>query len=277
MKRVEIKTLLESKDKDEVLVKGWVRTKRGSKNVSFIHLNDGSTIHNIQIVADNSQIDEKITTGASISVMGQLVESPGGGQSVEIKAKSIKILGIADDSYPLQPKKHSLDFLRKKAHLRFRTSTFSAISRVRHTLSYAIHQYFHERGFFHLATPIITASDAEGAGDVFRVTTDSKKSFFGKDVNLTVSGQLLYLFNPAITIYNSCALVPIGFKSKVLAKSVLLVPIKLGRDFIISTTPFCQAPENLLLVPKSANFTLISERALYLIKFLLVPISINLL
>ena len=192
-----------------MLVKGWVRTKRESKNVVFIALNDGSIINNLQIVADpalfGESITQKITTGACISVEGKLVASQGKGQAVELNAETIEVLGTADpEKYPLQPKKHSLEFLREIAHLRPRTSTFSAILRIRHAMTFAIHNFFNDRGFVNMHTPIITGSDAEGAGEMFRVTTlplknpplteegevDFSKDFFAKETNLTVSGQL---------------------------------------------------------------------------------------
>lgn len=228
--RIKIKALLESTETGrEVTVKGWVRTFR---NNQFIALNDGSTNSNIQVVVDFLNTDEallkRITTGAAISVTGQLVASLGKGQSVEIKAKEIEILGDSDpEKYPLQPKKHSLEFLREIAHLRFRTNTFGAIFRVRNTLAYAVHQFFQERGFVYLHTPIITASDAEGAGETFHVTNfdlanppkvdgeiDFKQDFFGRATNLTVSGQLegelgamalsdIYTFGPTFRAENS--------------------------------------------------------------------------
>lgn len=234
LERIKIKNLLESQDVDfEVNVKGWVRTKRGSKNVNFIALNDGSTIHNVQIVADEETIGENvlkvITTGAAISVIGKVVASQGSGQSVEVQATAIEVLGEADpEEYPIQPKKHSLEFLREKAHLRMRTSTFSAVMRIRHSLTFAIHQFFHERGFYNLHTPIITSSDAEGAGEMFHVTNldmlnppkdeageiDYAQDFFGKATHLTVSGQLegelgatalgqVYTFGPTFRAENS--------------------------------------------------------------------------
>ena len=234
MQRTKIKTLLESGTAGtEVVVKGWVRTKRGSKNVSFIALNDGSTINNLQVVAAAENFDEEalkmVTTGAALAVTGTIVDSQGSGQIVELTAKSIDVLGEADpEKYPLQPKRHSLEFLREIAHLRPRTNTFSAILRVRNTLSYAIHKYFNERGFSQIHTPIITGSDAEGAGEMFRVTTldakqpplneegnvDYKQDFFGKETNLTVSGQLeaelaamalsqVYTFGPTFRAENS--------------------------------------------------------------------------
>ena len=234
MRRTEIKSLLQSTDVgSEVIVQGWVRTKRGSKNVAFIALNDGSTINNIQIVVDvddNSEKTlEKVHTGAALSIIGELVESAGSGQKVEVHAKEVEILGIADpDEYPLQPKKHSLEFLREKAHLRYRTNTFAAIARIRHNMIFAIHKFFHDRGFYNIHSPIITGSDAEGAGEMFQVTTlnlqdipktedgnvDFKQDFFGKVTNLTVSGQLeaelaalalskVYTFGPTFRAENS--------------------------------------------------------------------------
>ena len=193
----------------EISVKGWVRTRRGGKHVSFIALNDGSTINNIQIVAEATDFDEElikqITTGSCIGVSGKLVASKGSGQAVEILASSIDMLGIADtEEYPLQPKKHSLEFLRENAHLRFRTNTFSAVFRLRHALTFAVHKFFNDKGFFNLHTPIITGADAEGAGEMFQVTNldleslpkteegkvDFSADFFGSKTNLTVSGQL---------------------------------------------------------------------------------------
>src|ERR1700743_2188978 len=205
--RTKIKALLESEQTNiEITVKGWIRTFR---NNQFIALNDGSTNSNIQVVVDFENTDptllKRLTTGAAISVVGQLVQSLGKGQTVEVKATSIEVLGDSDpEKYPLQPKKHSLEFLREIAHLRFRTNTFGAIFRVRNTLSFAIHEFFQERGFVYLHTPIITASDAEGAGETFHVTNfdlkkiprtpegeiDYKEDFFGRATNLTVSGQL---------------------------------------------------------------------------------------
>ncbi|MDR0412501.1 MAG: asparagine--tRNA ligase, partial [Dysgonamonadaceae bacterium] len=217
----------------DVLIKGWVRTRRGSKQVAFIALNDGSTIHNIQIVADINKLGEETlkpaTTGACISVNGKLVASQGKGQQVEIQAEQIEILGVADPlSYPLQKKGHSLEFLREIAHLRPRTNTFGAIFRIRHHMAIAIHKFFHDRGFFYFHTPVITASDCEGAGQMFQVTTlnlyDLKKDeqgairydndFFGKQTSLTVSGQLegelaamglgaIYTFGPTFRAENS--------------------------------------------------------------------------
>ena len=234
MKRTEIKTLL----KDfaigaEVNVKGWVRTKRASKSVAFIALNDGSTIHNIQIVVDMELADKtmlvKVTTGAAISVTGEIVASQGSNQSIEIVSKAIEVLGEANpDEYPLQAKKHSFEFLREIAHLRFRSNTFGAITRIRHSMIFAAHQYFTQNGFVNIHTPIITGSDAEGAGEMFQVSTldpdnlprtedgkiDYTQDFFGKQTNLTVSGQLevetamlgmskVYTFGPTFRAENS--------------------------------------------------------------------------
>ena len=232
--RLKIKDLLRSKEVgSEVTAKGWVRTKRGNKNVAFIALNDGSTINNIQVVVEVSNFNEEmlkqITTGACLKVVGNLVESVGSGQSVEIQAKEVEIYGTADaNTYPLQKKGHSLEFLREIAHLRPRTNTFGAVLRIRHAMAYAIHKYFNDRGFFYLHTPIITGSDAEGAGAMFQVTTldlnnpprteegkiDYTQDFFGKSTNLTVSGQLegelgamalseIYTFGPTFRAENS--------------------------------------------------------------------------
>ncbi len=233
-KRTKIAALLKSSQVDlDVVAKGWVRTKRGNKHVSFIALNDGSSINSIQVVADPSLISEEIlkniNTGASISVSGKLVASQGAGQSVEIAAQSIEVLGVADpELYPLQPKKHSLEFLREIAHLRPRTNTFGAIFRMRHAMSFAVHQFFNEKGFYYWHTPFVTGSDAEGAGEMFRVSTldpinpplkddgtiDHSQDFFGKETNLTVSGQLegelgamalgdIYTFGPTFRAENS--------------------------------------------------------------------------
>ena len=217
----------------EVNVKGWVRTRRGNKFVNFIALNDGSSIHNLQIVADvpkfSEELIKRITTGSAISVTGVLAESSGSGQSVEVQATNIEVIGDCNaDEYPLQPKKHSLEFLRDIAHLRFRTNIFGAITRVRHSMIFAVHKFFSEKGFYNIHTPIITASDAEGAGEMFRVTTldvnnipktedgivDFSQDFFGKSTNLTVSGQLegelaalamseIYTFGPTFRAENS--------------------------------------------------------------------------
>ena len=234
MSRTIIVDALKRKDFGaEVNIKGWVRTRRGNKNVSFIALNDGSTIHNIQVVADNEKFGDEylkpITTGACISVTGRLVESLGQGQTVEVQAEKIEIYGIADpETYPLQKKGHTLEFLREIAHLRPRTNTFGAVFRIRHNMAMAIHTFFHERGFFYFHTPIITASDCEGAGQMFQVTTlnlydlkkdetgaiDYSNDFFGKQASLTVSGQLegelaamamgaIYTFGPTFRAENS--------------------------------------------------------------------------
>ena len=206
-KRSKIKTVLVSTDMgQEVTVMGWVRTFR---NNQFIAINDGSTNNNLQVVAELGLLDEvtlkRLTTGASVKVTGEIVASLGKGQKVEVKAKSIEILGDSDaEKYPLQPKKHSLEFLREKAHLRFRTNTFGSVFRIRHSLAFAVHKFFNNKGFIYLQTPIITSSDAEGAGEMFRVTTlpfdnpprnddgsiNFKNDFFGKSTHLTVSGQL---------------------------------------------------------------------------------------
>lgn len=218
---------------EEIIVKGWVRTRRGNKNVSFIALNDGSTINNIQIVVDNANFDEnelkKITTGACIGVTGTLVQSMGKGQSVEIQATSIEVYGEADpETYPLQKKGHSMEFLREIAYLRPRTNTFGAVFRIRHNMAMAIHTFFHQRGFYYFHTPLITASDCEGAGQMFTVTTmdlenlpktedgkvDYNQDFYGKHASLTVSGQLegelgalslgeIYTFGPTFRAENS--------------------------------------------------------------------------
>jgi asparaginyl-tRNA synthetase len=231
MKSYSVKELLESdKFLQEVSINGWVRTFRSNR---FIALNDGSTINNIQCVVDFENTDENIlkrlTTGAAVHIKGTLIESQGKGQKVEIQASKIKILGDSNpEEYPIQPKKHTLEFLREKAHLRIRTNTFSAIMRVRSTLSFAIHQYFQKNGFYYVNTPIITGSDAEGAGEMFRVSTldeknpplkddgtvDYSQDFFGKETNLTVSGQLegetyamglgkIYTFGPTFRAENS--------------------------------------------------------------------------
>jgi len=210
MQKNSIKNIIKNPKIDQIIsVNGWVRNKRGSKNVSFISVNDGSTILNLQIVAESKSISEeilkKINTGACLNIEGILKNSQGSEQSLEILAEKIIILGEADaDEYPLQPKKHSLEFLREKAHLRFRTNTFSAVFRIRHALTFAVHKFFNEKGFFNMHTPIITGADAEGAGEMFKVTSldlsnipkkddlniDFSKDFFGKQTNLTVSGQL---------------------------------------------------------------------------------------
>ncbi len=231
MARIKIKQLLGlSPQNQELTVKGWVRTFR---NNQFIALNDGSTNNNLQVVVDFNNTPEnilkRITTGAAISATGTLVASQGKGQTVELIANSVEIIGDSDaEKYPLQPKKHSLEFLREIAHLRFRTNTFGAVFRIRHSLAYAIHKFFNDKGFVYLHTPIITASDAEGAGETFRVTNfdlnniprneqgeiNFKEDFFGKATNLTVSGQLegelgamafgdIYTFGPTFRAENS--------------------------------------------------------------------------
>jgi asparaginyl-tRNA synthetase len=231
MKRTKVKELLSSTAYGaEVKLQGWVRTFR---NNQFIAVNDGSTINNIQAVVDFQNADEttlkRLTTGAAVSIVGELIESLGKGQKVEIKVKQLEILGDSDaEKFPLQPKKHSLEFLREIAHLRFRTNTFNAVFKVRNALAFAIHKFFNERGFVYLHTPIITASDAEGAGEMFRVTAldfnnpprmengdiDFKQDFFGKSTHLTVSGQLegelaamalgeIYTFGPTFRAENS--------------------------------------------------------------------------
>lgn len=230
-KRTKVKAILQSDQKDyKATVKGWVRTFR---NNQFLALSDGSTIKTLQVVIDRENTDEavlkQITTGAAVTAEGTIVASQGGGQAVELVADSIVVNGVSDpEKYPLQPKKHSLEFLREKAHLRFRTNTFGAIFRIRHSVSFAIHQFFHDRGFTYIHSPIITCSDAEGAGEMFQVTTldvdnppkgedgnvDYNKDFFGKSAKLTVSGQLqaelgalalseVYTFGPTFRAENS--------------------------------------------------------------------------
>ena len=176
MLRTKVKALLQMQPGDTVLAKGWVRTKRGNKQVKFIALNDGSTVNNIQVVADMTRFDEelmkRITTGASLAVTGKLVASVGSGQAVEIQAESIEVYGECDPMrYPLQKKDTSFEYLRSVAHMRLRTNTFGAVLRLRHAMAFAIHQFFNDRGFVYLNTPLITESDAEGAGDMFQVTT----------------------------------------------------------------------------------------------------------
>ena len=230
-KRIKIKDLLNSTDfGQEAIVMGWVKTFR---NNQFIAVNDGSTIKNIQAVVDFNSFDDsllkRLTTGAAISLRGEIVESLGKGQRIEIKVNTLEILGDSDaEKFPLQPKKHSLEFLREIAHLRFRTNTFNAVFKVRHALAFAVHNFFNDKGFLYLHTPIITASDAEGAGEMFRVSTidpdniprnedgtvNYKEDFFGKATNLTVSGQLegelaalafgdIYTFGPTFRAENS--------------------------------------------------------------------------
>ncbi|MBQ1882574.1 MAG: asparagine--tRNA ligase [Bacteroidales bacterium] len=232
--RKSIKELFSQQPGSEVIVKGWVRTKRGNKNVSFIALNDGSTIRNMQIVCDGQKFSEElmkdITTGACLCVKGKLVESMGKGQSVEVQADAIEIYGKADPAdYPLQKKGHSMEFLREIAHMRMRTNTFGCVMRIRNAMAFAIHKYFNEHGFFYLHTPLITESDCEGAGEMFQVTTldlkniplnketgevDFSTDFFGKQTALTVSGQLegelgatalgkIYTFGPTFRAENS--------------------------------------------------------------------------
>ena len=231
--RTKVINLLKREDYgSRVNVKGWVRTRRGSKQVSFIALNDGSTINNVQVVVDLAKFEDEllkdITTGACLSVDGILTESVGSGQKVEVQAEKIEILGKCDNTYPLQKKGHSMEFLREVAHLRPRTNTFGAIFRIRHNMAMAIHTFFHEHGFFYFHTPLITASDCEGAGQMFQVTTldlknvkrnedgsvDYSDDFFGKPASLTVSGQLegelaatalgaIYTFGPTFRAENS--------------------------------------------------------------------------
>ncbi len=231
MKRSKIKELLSSQPSGQtVLIKGWVRTFR---NNQFIALNDGSTIHNLQAVAELNSLHEdvlkRITTGACLSIVGILIASPAKGQAVEVKVTSLEMLGDSDaEKFPLQPKRHSLEFLREIAHLRSRTNTFGAVMRVRHAMAFAVHKFFNDRGFFYIHTPIITGSDAEGAGAMFRVSTldpkkppldeqghiNYKEDFFGRETNLTVSGQLegetyalalsdIYTFGPTFRAENS--------------------------------------------------------------------------
>ena len=233
IKRTKIADLLKSQQTGiEVNVKGWVRTRRNSKQVAFVALNDGSTINNVQVVIDADKFDEELvkqfTTGACLSVNGMLVESIGGGQSVEIQATEIELLGACDSTYPLQKKGQTMEYMRTVAHLRPRTNTFGAVFRIRHNMAYAIHKFFHDKGFYYFHTPLITASDCEGAGQMFQVTTmnlyDLKKDengsiiydndFFGKQASLTVSGQLegelaatalgaIYTFGPTFRAENS--------------------------------------------------------------------------
>ena len=234
MNRIIIKELLENRDVNEnYLTSGWVKTKREGKNIAFIMLNDGSCLQDLQVIVENedgliNSVD-KITTGASISVLGKLIKSEGKGQTVELIAKEVVVLGESNpELYPIQPKRHTLDFLRKNAHLRFRTKTYSSIFRIRHGLSFAIHEFFHRRNFYYVHTPIITSADAEGAGEMFKVTTldmktppinqkgdiDYSKDFFEQQANLTVSGQLeaelaalglskVYTFGPTFRAENS--------------------------------------------------------------------------
>ena len=199
MKRQKIKYVLEKgKIEERINIKGWIRTKRGSKNVAFLAINDGSTINNIQAVVDvdesNRKTLEKIHTGTSVSVYGELVESQGSGQRIELYATEIKVLGEADpDEYPLQPKKHSLEFLRDIAHLRFRTNLFGAVNRIRHAMIFGVHKFFNDKGFVNIHTPIITGSDCEGAGEMFRVSTlDPKKPPLNTDKSIDYSKDFLW-------------------------------------------------------------------------------------
>lgn len=227
LKRSKINLLTEKNIGSEIKISGWVRTKRQSKNVSFISVNDGSSIISLQVVVDMNSFDismvDNITTGASISVSGKLEKSEGKSQSFELLASDIKILGLADpETYPIQPKRHSFEFLREVAHLRPRTNTFSAVFRIRHSIIYSIHKFFNDKGFLNIHTPIITSSDAEGAGEMFKVTAldpkdkdfDFSDDFFSRPVNLTVSGQLnaelgalalseVYTFGPTFRAENS--------------------------------------------------------------------------
>ena len=230
MKRTKVVDALQCTEYGTAInVKGWVRSHRNSKAVDFIALNDGSTINNIQVVVDPETIDaetlKSITTGACISVIGTLVQSQGAGQTVEVQSKEIEIYGLRPSDYPMQKKGQSFEYMRKYAHLRLRTNTFGAVFRIRHNMAIAIHQYFHEHGFHYFHTPIITASDAEGAGEMFQVTTldlertgkgpvPYEKDFFGKKTSLTVSGQLegelgatalgaIYTFGPTFRAENS--------------------------------------------------------------------------
>jgi asparaginyl-tRNA synthetase len=233
-KYYKVSEMLKSEDYNSLVnVKGWVRTRRGNKNIAFIAINDGSIIHNIQVVAELEKFDEEIfkliNTGSCISVDGILVQSQGQGQTVEIQAKNIHVYGNADpEKYPLQKKGHTLEFLREIAHLRPRTNTFGAVLRIRHAMAFGIHKYFNDKGFYYMHTPIVTGSDAEGAGAMFHVTTmdlnnipknaegkiDYSQDFFGKETNLTVSGQLegelgalalgcIYTFGPTFRAENS--------------------------------------------------------------------------
>src|SRR5574344_731976 len=232
-KRRSIAALLKETPGQEVIVKGWVRTKRGNNNVNFIALNDGSTVNNMQIVCETANFSDEllknVTTGSCLCVKGNLVSSMGKGQSVEVQATEILVYGSADpESYPLQKKGHSMEFLREIAHLRPRTNTFGCVLRLRHAMAFAIHKYFNDRGFYYLNTPIVTASDCEGAGEMFQVTTldmnnmprtkegkiDYSQDFFGRQTSLTVSGQLegelgamslgkIYTFGPTFRAENS--------------------------------------------------------------------------
>ena len=233
MKRTKVIDALKRTDFGaDICVKGWVRSKRGSKGIFFIALNDGSTIKNVQIVGDDANFEEEtlkqITTGACLSVEGKLVESPAAGQASEVQAQKIEVLGVCGSDYPMQKKGQTFEYMRQHAHMRLRTNTFGAVMRIRHNMAMAIHTYFHEHGYFYFHTPLITASDCEGAGQMFQVTTknlyDLKKDengsiiysddFFGKQTSLTVSGQLegelgatalgaIYTFGPTFRAENS--------------------------------------------------------------------------
>jgi asparaginyl-tRNA synthetase len=230
---MQIKDILQNAQVGQTLtVKGWIRTRRDQSSVFFMNINDGSTIHNIQAVANEGILDDDtkrlITTGSCVAVTGTLVASQGSGQSVELSVESVQIYGSADEKFPIQPKKHSLEFLREQAHFRFRTNTFGAVFRIRHALAFAVHKYYNDNGFFYLHTPIITGSDAEGAGEMFRVSVFDPKNpplnedgsvnwkddFFGRETSLTVSGQLegelgalslskIYTFGPTFRAENS--------------------------------------------------------------------------
>ena len=232
MDRIKIVNLLYSESPiDAVLIKGWIRTRRGSKNFCFLEINDGSCLNNIQVIADSTLTNyadiDKLTTGSAVAVTGKLVESPGGGQKWEVQADSVEIISLAPETYPLQKKRHCDEFLRTIAHLRPRTNKYGAAFRIRSELAYAIHTFFRERGFRYLHTPIITGSDCEGAGELFKITTlnpenlplqngkiDYSRDFFGRETNLTVSGQLsaemfalalgdVYTFGPTFRAENS--------------------------------------------------------------------------
>ena len=219
---VSIKSLIfEGQINKTYIIFGWVRTKRGNKQITFLSLNDGSCFESIQVVSELDTDLKDINTGSSVKISGKLIESKGQGQKYDFIAEEIELIGESDpEHYPIQPKLHSFEFLREKGHLRFRTKTFSSVFRIRHAISFAIHQFFHQKGFYYIHTPIITTSDAEGAGEMFRVTTldknqvDSSKDFFGKETFLTVSGQLeaelgalglgkVYTFGPTFRAENS--------------------------------------------------------------------------
>ena len=219
---VSIKSLIcEGQINKTYIIFGWVRTKRGNKQITFLSLNDGSCFESIQVVSELDTDLKDINTGSSVKILGKLIESKGQGQKYDFIAEEIELIGESDpEHYPIQPKLHSFEFLREKGHLRFRTKTFSSVFRIRHAISFAIHQFFHQKGFYYIHTPIITTSDAEGAGEMFRVTTldknqvDSSKDFFGKETFLTVSGQLeaelgalglgkVYTFGPTFRAENS--------------------------------------------------------------------------